>query len=365
MGAKISRNDFEWAYTEEPHATRRKEMLAKYPEMKKLMGVDPKFKYLVTVMVILQLMFCFAIKDQSWTTIFVMAYIFGGTLNHSLTLAIHEIAHNLAFGHGQPFLNRLFGFFVNLPIAIPMSISFKKYHLDHHRYQGDENMDVDIPSAFETSLFTRTLSKLVWVLLQPWFYSLRPFFINPKPLSAYEIANIGIQFVFNFLLYQYLGFKALAYLVTGSFMATSLHPMAGHFISEHYMFVKGYETYSYYGPLNLLTWNVGYHNEHHDFPSIPGSRLPEVRKIAPEYYKDLPAHCSWVKVIWDFIFDPEIGPYSRVKRRVSPQNADVMIASESPCVNGVSPSNLDNVNGLSRSSLNGDAKVNGVHVKCE
>lgn len=81
------------------------------------------------------------------------------------------------------------------------------------------------------------------------------------------------------------------------------------------MFAKGFETYSYYGPLNAITWNVGYHNEHHDFPSIPGSRLPLVRKIAPEYYDDLPQHNSWVKVLFDFIMDPSIGPYARVKRK--------------------------------------------------
>ena len=34
---------------------------------------------------------------------------------------------------------------------------------------------------------------------------------------------------------------------------------------EHYIFVEGYETYSYYGPFNYITYNVGYHNERKNF----------------------------------------------------------------------------------------------------
>ena len=85
--------------------------------------------------------------------------------------------------------------------------------------------------------------------------------------------------------YYIIGGKVLVYLLCGSAMAMGLHPVAGHFISEHYMYRKGFETYSYYGPLNWITFNVGYHNEHHDFPAVPGSRLPEVSVIHFNKYR--------------------------------------------------------------------------------
>lgn len=314
MGASVSRTDFEWSYTQEPHATRRKEMLSKYPEMKRLMGHDPMLKYAVLLLVAIQLVMCYMVQSASWTVVIILAYCLGGTINHSLSLAIHEISHNLAFGHAKPMANRLLGYIANLPIGVPVSISFRKYHLEHHRYQGDAEKDVDIPSEFEGNMFRNSFSKVIWVILQPFFYTIRPLFMRPKPVMTLEIINLIIQLAFDAFVVYTMGGKSLVYLISGTFLATGLHPMAGHFISEHYMFQKGFETYSYYGPLNYLTFNVGYHNEHHDFPSIPGSRLPQVRKIAPEYYDDLPCHTSWVKVIWDFITDPEIGPYSRVRR---------------------------------------------------
>lgn len=40
----------------------------------------------------------------------------------------------------------------------------------------------------------------------------------------------------------------------------------------------------------------------------------QVKKIAAEYYDSLPQHTSWIRVLWDFVFDDSIGPYARIKR---------------------------------------------------
>jgi len=61
-------------------------------------------------------------------------------------------------------------------------------------------------------------------------------------------------------------------------------------------------------------FNVGYHNEHHDFPRIPGSLLPELKRIAPEYYDNLLSYTSWTKVIYDYIMTDGYSPFDRVMR---------------------------------------------------
>lgn len=315
MGQRVSRTDFEWSYTEEPHASRRKIILEKYPQIKKLFGCDPNFKYVAGFMVWLQFCMFFVMRDQSWPITILAAYCIGGVINHSLSLAVHEIAHGQAFGYARPNANRWFGYFCNLPLGVPMSVSFKKYHLEHHRYQGDEVIDTDLPTLLEARLFCTTFGKFCWVFLQPLFYMIRPLVVNPKSPSYHEFLNLVVQAVFDAIVVYCFGWRVLWYMIIGTLLAMGLHPVAGHFIAEHYMFAKGYETYSYYGPLNFITFNVGYHNEHHDFPAVPGSRLPEVKRIAAEFYDDMPQHHSWTKVLYDFVMDPAVGPYARIKRK--------------------------------------------------
>ena len=148
------------------------------------------------------------------------------------------------------------------------------------------------------------------------------------PLTRVHLLNIAAQVSFDLALVRYVGVSSLVYLILSSFLAGSLHPCAGHFIAEHYVFEKPAqpgkglpdivpvpETFSYYGPLNLLTYNVGLHNEHHDFPAIPWTRLPALHEMAKEFYIELPHHRSWTWVIWQFIWDREVGMWCRVKRK--------------------------------------------------
>lgn len=312
---------FEWSAEKEPHFKRKELIMAKYgAKVRTLFGHDPNTKYKILVSLILQVFFAYYAQRLSWPALFLFAWSIGGTINHSLTLAMHEVSHDLAFGIKNRWMNRYLGIISNLPLGIPAFASFRRYHQDHHKYQGEDEIDTDVPTDGEITVFRNTLLKLFWVFLQPAFYALRPMFVMPKVPSIRELVNVLAQVAFDVAIYYFFGSKGLTYLIAGTLLGMGLHPMAGHFIAEHYTFLGGQETYSYYGILNLFSYNVGYHNEHHDFPNIPGSRLPQLKKMCPDFYDTLPYHSSWVKVIYKYITDPTIGPYSRIKRNTLDDN---------------------------------------------
>ncbi|CAH1796941.1 unnamed protein product [Owenia fusiformis] len=312
LAFKVANEDKPWVFTEEAHTHRRQEILRKHPEIKKLMGYSPRIAFIVLFEFLAQMIMCWIILtyNPNWVSVVIAAYVIGGTLNHSLGSAIHEIGHNLAFGHRHPLRNRALGMFANLPMVVPMSVSYKIYHSDHHRYLGHDSIDADVPTVPETYLFNNPATKILWLFIHPLLHGIRPFLKSPKPVTILELINIVVQFTFDFIIFYIFGQKAFFYLLLGTFFGLGLHPLAGHFISEHYLFSRGQATHSYYGPLNPILFNVGYHVEHHDFPYVPYHLLPEVKRLAPEFYDHLPYHTSWLKVLWRFIVDPLHGPKS-------------------------------------------------------
>jgi sphingolipid delta-4 desaturase len=308
-----TRTDFHWVETDEPHATRRRLILAKHPEMKELFGRDIRTFPITVGIFCFQIIMCYLVRNLPWPVMLFLAWVIGGTVNQCLLLIAHELSHNLCFESVEA--NQLLAIFSNLPTGFPSAITFKRYHMEHHQFQGVDGTDTDLPAAFEARLVGNSIfKKAIWMFIQSAFYALRPPIVRPRLLGRWEMLNVASQALFDCCVYFFLGPISLTYLLAGTVLGMGWHPSAGHFISEHYEFVQGVETYSYYGPMNYVTMNVGYHNEHHDFPKIPWSNLPKVRKIAPEFYDSLPHHDSWCRVLWQYVTDPNLSAFSRVKR---------------------------------------------------
>ena len=126
---------------------------------------------------------------------------------------------------------------------------------------------------------------------------------------------MGRKAIFIAAIAYFFGWKEIIFLLLSFFFSVGLHPLGARWIQEHYLTHGEQETYSYYGPLNKVAFNVGYHNEHHDFPSVTWDKLPQIRKNAPEFYNTLAYHKSWTKLFFRFLFDREISLYSRVVRK--------------------------------------------------
>lgn len=304
--------DFIISEEKEPHFQRRKVIMEEHPEVKKLFGNDPSLAFKTLFVSFLQLSIpIFFLPDNPWL-FGLMVLIVGTTLTHIIVLAIHEITHDLAFKNKV--LNNWLAIIVNFPIVVPFAMAFKAYHAKHHWHQGKEGVDTDLAVRWEAKLFKGVIGKFIWLIIQIPIYAIRPLFVHPMVPDKWQIINAIVQFSAMTGLYFIAGWEGILYLGLSTALATGLHPISGHFVAEHFIYKEGQETYSYYGWWNKLIWNVGYHNEHHDFPTIPGSKLPELKKMASEHYDNLYAHKSYSKVIWQFLFDNKISLFSRVKR---------------------------------------------------
>jgi len=306
---------FVWSDESEPHKKRTREIITKYPEIRELIGRNPYTFLVILLCVGVQLGLAFWLRDAPWWLLLPAAYGLGAFACHTLFVCIHECAHNLIF-KSRP-LNTLSGILANLPLVFPSSVSFQKYHLQHHSHQGVEALDADMPFRWEARLIDNSVAgKALWLLFYPFFQLLRPLRLT-REISIFDkwtVVNWIVQFSFMALVIWQMGWMATLYLVASFFFSIGLHPLGARWIQEHYLTHGTQETKSYYGILNPVNLNVGYHNEHHDFPSIPWNKLPRIKAIAAPFYDGLGYHTSYTGLLFRFLFDKNLSVYSRMAR---------------------------------------------------
>lgn len=307
---------FQFVHSPQDHDVRKRQILEKYGDkVRALMVIEPRTKWDVLLLVGLQILASVVFRNADWPLFILMAYFCGTAMTHALFLAIHEITHYTVFK--KPWMNSLLAMVANIPITFPYAMMFRDYHADHHRYLGWDAVDTDLPTTFELKLFDSFAGRLFFVTFQIFFYALRPMLVMFKPMRLEHWINWAVVFGCDYIWYRLWGPNTLLFLALSLALSGAPSPTSGHFISEHYTVwspSKRQETFSYYGPWNFFTFNVGYHNEHHDFPNIPWTKLPELRKIAPEFYETLVQPPSWWSTTKQFLMNGQCGIFNRVKR---------------------------------------------------
>jgi sphingolipid delta-4 desaturase len=305
-----------------PHPLRRRAILAAHPEVAALIGRDWRTAVITLCAVLGQTAIAagFGLLGLSWWwAALIAAFCIGAFANHAMFVVIHDATHNCIFRSNS--MNKWAAILADLPNTVPTAMGFRCYHMKHHSHLGDYDYDADLPSHWEARVFGHSaLGKAAWMFIFPVFQLTRlgrlkgtvPMwgrwtFINAGCVLLYDLA-VGSAFGANALLYLFASFW---------FSVGGLHPLGARWLQEHYTADPSQETYGYYGILNLVALNIGYHNEHHDFPDIPWTRLPQLKEMAPEFYDGLKTHRSWAALLIKFIFDPEFTLYTRVDRSLS------------------------------------------------
>ena len=297
--------------------------------MRLLFKRDPRSALWTVLLVALQVAvgIGLALLNTPWWLIIVAAYVFGAFANHALFVLIHDYTHNVVFKKANA--NRLGSIFANIGIVFPAAIGFRNHHLLHHKYLGIPSLDADVPPQSEAQ----------WVGNSPWrktlwlsmYWAVQAFV---RPMTVKVIRTVDGWSVFNAVamvaamapVVWFFGWWPVAYLFASTLFSLGVHPVGARWVQEHFVFREGQETYSYYGPLNKLSFNMGYHNEHHDFPQVPWSRLPKVRAVAPEFYDHLYYHRSWTKLLFHVLFSRRFRLHNRIVRAMPDNMKDVVAA---------------------------------------
>lgn len=169
-------DNFIYSNQPEPHRARRQKIVSKYPQVLSLCGTEPKSAIYIGLLISLQLISLPWVMTLSPWLFVLVAYCFGASINHWLFILMHEASHYLICRHRK--LNDWMLLLCNLPAIVPLGSGYKRYHHDHHNYLGQAAFDVDIPLIKEATWFSVMGLRVVWLILQPFTFAIRPLIVR-------------------------------------------------------------------------------------------------------------------------------------------------------------------------------------------
>ena len=308
-------------FTASPQAMRHQAMartlLRRHPQARALAGPDWRSGLAIPVLLALHWGMAWAVSGASLWAVFLAAFFFGQLVLHAAGALVHETAHRLIFrGPGAKLVCDL-GLELILG-SFSRQLTYQHEHVtSHHRYLGDyerdyEHEDVCALLARRSyaarhprrqravtlailALHLLPFGFLVSELAVPRFYrsvtgrepkDARRRIPATQPARRERAMFVAVSIGANVFLWTALGPWAWLYhnwalsIFLGKCGVTNL----GQSLSEHEGVPAEHPTRSTYGPINWLLFNTGYHNEHHTLVSVPWTRLPALKAMAPELF---------------------------------------------------------------------------------
>lgn len=318
-----------------------RELLRRHPQARELVGTDWRGALALPVIMALHWGMAALVGGASgslswaWAALaaFAAAFFFGQVVLHSAGALLHDTAHRAVFRDRGPKL--AFDLGLELILAsFSRQLTYQHEHVtSHHRYMGDYERDYeheDVCALLARRDYTArhprrqrvvTLGIMLLHLLPfgflvtdhlvPWFYrrvtgrmardTARRIPATQPPawerrvfIAASVAANVGLLAAFGFWAWLYHNWALSIFL--GKCGVTNL----GQSLAEHEGDNAQVPTRSYYGWMNLILFNTGYHNEHHTLASVPWSRLPALRRMAPELFT-AEAPYGYVRHWWEHV----------------------------------------------------------------
>ena len=319
-----TRHQYTYVPGPDPHLARTRSILDAHPEARALLGPTRWSAVVGLSLNAVQLLLAYLLRDAPVPLVLLLAYFVGAFISFACFVMIHEAAHGLIFHSKRA--NRLIAYLINSSIIVPIAERFIVGHSQHHSHIGEYDKDLGLPRYAESKWVGHSAArKMLWLLAHPFIYARRVTALlhdRPSP-PAWLGLNWAIQIGFSAAVITTLGPTAFLYLLSAWYFSAGPHPVAIRLLQEHEILREGQQTNSYYGPFNRLVFNLGYHNEHHDLPSVPWLRLPALTRMAPELYSGLAQSGSWLGTFVGFLFDGRRSLWDRTYReRATPPMGD-------------------------------------------